>query len=82
MMGKTIIVKGQPYKMKYRPDPISRLSKPMVHVPLCGNPSEAVMAADRESYCVIVYRAWLDFKNGIVPPDDRHGLWFYALRED
>ena len=82
-MGKTIIVKGKPYKMKFRPDPITRLCKftdfrkPL---PMVGHPDEAREARDWDEWCLAVYRANMDAKRGIgavVPRSRRQGLWLW-----
>jgi hypothetical protein len=66
------------YKLKFRPDPISRLLKRSITpLHMVGDPPEA-RVQDWDQRMWAVYEHMIAAKNGIIPSSKRKGIWFYA----
>ena len=78
MAARIIQTKAGPYRMTYRPDPISRLAKYQHKPPpMVGNPADT--GNNWDEYCRIVYQANIDAKRGnyFVPKWRQRGVWYY-----
>lgn len=65
------------YKMRYRPEPISRLRKYNRFPPhMVDDPSGCWK--DWDERCHAVYQAMMELKRGVIPQRLRRGLWFYS----
>lgn len=65
------------YKIKHRVTPIRRLSR-YEHLPppMVGDPPGCWR--DWSERCRAVYERMMMPRRGIVPPEERKGIWFYA----
>jgi hypothetical protein len=69
------------YRMRFKPAPISRLSKyKKLPPPMTDTPDEARAGVSWEKRCEIIYGYMMAIKHGITPVPSRRGLWFYSER--
>jgi hypothetical protein len=62
------------YKMKFKPTPARRLSKYEYPIRMAGDPD---WGGGWEGRCRAVYEYMIAIKRGVVPPNERRGLWLH-----
>jgi hypothetical protein len=65
------------YKLKYRPNYAAHLGKYKWGLPMTGNPAGS-WTDDWDKRCRLIYAHMMAIKRGVVPDQDRRGLWHHA----